>query len=84
MPPYKYKTGMKKENQSKQMYVYTDKWVEMHNIIKQLEHDVNYWRIEAQCDHGRWLHALEDLDKLRKEYELLSNNPKNKTKVRRG
>ena len=30
-----------------------------------LEHQVRYWRIEAECDHGRWLRCLEDLEKLR-------------------
>lgn len=28
---------------------------------------VQYWKIEAECDHGRWLRCLEDLEKLRKE-----------------
>ena len=32
-------------------------------LIHQLECEVNYWRIEAQTDHGRWLRALEDLEK---------------------
>lgn len=31
-----------------------------------LKGQVLYWKIEAQCDHGRWLRALEDLDALRK------------------
>jgi hypothetical protein len=84
MPPYKYKTGVKKEKQSKQMYVYTDKWVEMHNKIAQLEHEALYWRIEAQTDHARWMGALEDLDNLRKQYEVPKPNPKTKAKVRRG
>jgi regulator of replication initiation timing len=26
---------------------------------------VNYWKIEAECDHGRWLRTLEDLEHLR-------------------
>ena len=30
-----------------------------------LEGRVRYWRIEAECDHGRWLRCLEDLEKLR-------------------
>ena len=32
-----------------------------------LKGQVNYWKIEAECDHGRWLRCLEDLEKLRKE-----------------
>ncbi len=26
---------------------------------------VNYWKIEAECDHGRWMRTLEDLEHLR-------------------
>ena len=32
-----------------------------------LKGQVNYWKIEAECDHGRWQRCLEDMDKLRKE-----------------
>ena len=32
---------------------------------ERLEHKVNYWRIEAECDNARWLRCLEDLEKLR-------------------
>jgi hypothetical protein len=31
-----------------------------------LKRQVNYWRIEAECDHGRWLRCLEDLEHLRR------------------
>lgn len=30
-----------------------------------LKGQVNYWKVEAECDHGRWLRCLEDLEKLR-------------------
>jgi len=50
----------------KQMWVFTDKWVELHNKIEQLERQVKYWQIEANCDNSRWLNALEEIDKLRK------------------
>ena len=30
-----------------------------------LERRVNYWKVEAECDHGRWLRCLEDLEHLR-------------------
>jgi hypothetical protein len=50
----------------KQMWVFTDKWVELHNKIEQLERQVKYWEIEAKCDNSRWLNALEEIDKLRK------------------
>ncbi len=33
--------------------------------IEMLKGQVNYWKIEAECDHGRWLRCLEDLEKLR-------------------
>jgi len=34
-------------------------------LIHQLECESNYWRIEAQSDHARWLRALEELEKYR-------------------
>jgi pyrimidine deaminase RibD-like protein len=33
--------------------------------IEMLNGQVRYWKIEAECDHGRWLRCLEDLEKLR-------------------
>lgn len=33
--------------------------------VERLEGCVNYWKIEAECDHGRWLRCLEDLERLR-------------------
>jgi hypothetical protein len=65
MPPTKSKTGVKKKDQRKQMYVYTDHWVAMHNKIQQLEHQLRYWMIEAETDHNRWLRALEEIESLR-------------------
>ena len=35
-----------------------------------LEGRVRYWRIEAECDHGRWLRCLEDLENLRKNADI--------------
>jgi hypothetical protein len=35
--------------------------------VELLKGQVNYWKIEAECDHGRWLRCLEDMEKLRKE-----------------
>jgi hypothetical protein len=32
-----------------------------------LKQQVEYWRIESDCNHGRWLRCLEDLERLRKE-----------------
>ena len=33
--------------------------------VAMLEGRVRYWKIEAECDHGRWLRCLEDLEHLR-------------------
>lgn len=33
--------------------------------VSMLEGRVRYWKIEAECDHGRWLRCLEDLEHLR-------------------
>jgi hypothetical protein len=51
---------------------YENLWHEALDENKRLEAEVNllkgqvnYWRIEAECDHGRWLRCLEDLEKLR-------------------
>jgi len=35
--------------------------------VERLNHKVNYYRIEAECDHGRWLRCLEELEQLRKQ-----------------
>ena len=35
--------------------------------VERLKQQVQYWKVEAECDHGRWLRCLEDLEKLRKE-----------------
>lgn len=34
--------------------------------IEMLERQVNYWRIEANVDHDRWLRSLEEIDHIRK------------------
>jgi cell shape-determining protein MreC len=34
--------------------------------VERLERQVNYWKIEAECDHGRWQRCLEDLEHLRR------------------
>ena len=39
---------------------------ELQAQVKMLEGRVRYWKIEAECDHGRWLRTLEDLEHLRK------------------
>jgi hypothetical protein len=74
------KTGaFAKANQRKQMWVYADKWVELHGTIQRLEHEIKYWMIEAECDHNRWLRALEELDAARKQLETRTTKKKNAT-----
>lgn len=51
----------------KQVWVYQDKWVELHHEVQKLEQQVKYWRIESECNEGRWLSVLEEIDKLRKQ-----------------
>lgn len=41
---------------------------------KILEQQVLYWRIEAECYEGRWIRALEDLDKYYKQQKENGNN----------
>jgi hypothetical protein len=36
-----------------------------------LKAEVNYWRIEAETDHARWLRVLEDNERLRKAGDAL-------------
>lgn len=33
--------------------------------VEMLKGRVNYWKIEAECDHGRWTRTLEDLERIR-------------------
>jgi len=33
--------------------------------VERLEHQANYWRIEAEVDNARWLRCLQDLEELR-------------------
>ena len=33
--------------------------------VERLEHQVKYWRIEAETDNARWLRCLQDLEELR-------------------
>jgi hypothetical protein len=39
---------------------------QLKDEVMQLRHKVNYWKVEAECDHGRWLRCLEDLEHLRR------------------
>ena len=33
--------------------------------VERLDHQVRYWRIEAEVDNARWLRCLQDLEELR-------------------
>ena len=53
-----------------QSHIITDQSEEISNLraeIGRLNDTVNYWRIEADVDRSRWLRALEENDKLRKQ-----------------
>lgn len=45
-------------------------WFDVANSLRaendRLKAEVNYWRIEAETDHARWLRLLEDNERLRK------------------
>ena len=34
--------------------------------VERLTKQVDYWRIESDCNHGRWLRCLQDLERIRK------------------
>lgn len=44
-----------------------EKWAEMVKAAAAS----NYWRIEAETDHARWLRTLEENEKLRAEVDRL-------------
>jgi len=44
------------------------KWEDYATLMTEVEvlkGKVLYWRIEAECDHGRWLRVLKNLEELR-------------------
>ena len=40
----------------------------------QLEHVINYWKIEAETDNARWLRVLEENERLKAEVERLTSD----------
>ena len=53
-----------------QGHIIADQSEEIANLRAELERQasaVNYWRVEAETDHARWLRVLEEADKLRKQ-----------------
>jgi hypothetical protein len=54
-------------NQANILGRYMDENRELKAEAERLAGVVNYWRIEAETDHCRWLRVLEENDKLRKQ-----------------
>ena len=50
--------------------------------VDRLEHQVNYWRIEAVGDNARWLRCLKDLEAVRKAGDAMLLFIENKTSSR--
>jgi hypothetical protein len=53
-----------------QYHVISDQSEDIANLRAEAERlagAVNYWRIEAETDHARWLRVLEENDALRKQ-----------------
>jgi hypothetical protein len=42
--------------------------------VERLEHQVNYWRIEAETDNARWLRCLEDKERLTKAGDAMAKH----------
>lgn len=63
MPDISY--GM--DESSKGEYVLWRDYAKLKAEVERLEQQVQYWKIEAECDHGRWLRCLEELETLRKK-----------------
>ena len=54
-------------NQANILGRYMDQNRDLKAEAERLAGVVNYWRIEAETDHCRWLRVLEENDKLRKQ-----------------
>lgn len=52
-------------NMGNQIRALADENARLKAEVEMLEGRVRYWKIEAECDHGRWLRCLEDLEHLR-------------------
>jgi hypothetical protein len=48
------------------VFVRYEDYASLKAEVERLERLVNYWKIEANCDHDRWLRVLADLDDLRR------------------
>ncbi len=57
-------------SQTESHRINTTMWKDEVDSLKaegeRLEHQVNYWRIEADTDNARWLRCLEDKERLTK------------------
>jgi len=43
-----------------------DENIRLKSEVERLHHSINYWQIEAETDHSRWMRALEEIETLRK------------------
>ena len=41
--------------------------------VERLEHQINYWRIEAEVDNARWFRCLEDKERLIKAGDAMAD-----------
>lgn len=57
------------QNLNKNVLELGSKVRELTQENERLERLVNYWKIEANTDHARWMRTLEDLDTLRKSMQ---------------
>ena len=47
-------------------------WVSWEDYAR-LEHELKYWKIEAETDHARWLRTLEDYARLKAEFDKVDH-----------
>jgi hypothetical protein len=58
--------GIVRSDANGELVLFSD-YVRLKAEVERLDHQVRYWRIEAEVDNARWLRCLEDLEKLRKD-----------------
>ena len=58
--------GIVRSDANGELVLFSD-YARLKAEVERLEHQVRYWRIEAEVDNARWLRCLEDLEKLRKD-----------------
>jgi hypothetical protein len=58
--------GIVRSDANGELVLFSD-YARLKSEVERLDHQVRYWRIEAEVDNARWLRCLEDLEKLRKD-----------------